>query len=94
MTFWILVAVFAACQVADLWLTAKALSLGAREANPVSAWLIEKSGSVWAGGLPVKVAVTALIAWSGSSVIAVFAIGLYAAWVLPNNWGVVKRLGG
>lgn len=92
MTFWILVGLFALAQVADLWLTSKALSLGAREANPVSAWLIEKSGSVWVGGLPVKAAITALIAYSGSSVIAVFALGLYAAWVLPNNYGVVKRL--
>ena len=89
----VLFALLVLSQVADLYLTQRALSLGAKEANPVSRWIIERTGSVWLGGLAVKVPVLVLVYLAGEPVLVAFALALYG-WVVWNNWSVVKRLGG
>jgi len=86
-----LAALLLALQVGDLYLTHKALALGAREANPISRWIIEKTGSVWLGGLSVKAPVFVLVVLAESPPLTVFAIALMC-WVCWNNWSVVKQL--
>ena len=93
MTFYILIAVLLLLQVADLVLTHRALELGAREANPIAAWLMAKTGSVWFAGIVAKGPVFVLVALAGSSPLAVFAIALMG-WVCWNNAQVIRRLGG
>lgn len=47
------------CQAADTVTTLHGLSLGAREANPIVAWIMEKSGTP--GFIAVKAGVTLLV---------------------------------
>lgn len=47
------------CQTADTVTTLHGISLGAREANPVVGWIMEKSGTP--GFIAVKAAVTLLV---------------------------------
>ena len=47
------------CQTADTVTTLHGISLGAKEANPIVAWIMEKSGTP--GFIAVKVGVTLLV---------------------------------
>jgi hypothetical protein len=47
------------CQTADTVTTLHGLSLGAKEANPIVAWILEKSGTP--GFIAVKAGVTLLV---------------------------------
>lgn len=88
--------VFMLANLGDAWLTAQGIRLGARELNPVFAWIIVVSPRfVWA----IKLAGAVLILWA----IWTWSEGLFRAcliWALSlpfiyacfNNWRVLQRL--
>jgi len=93
MTFYILITILGLLQIADLFLTHRALELGAREANPMMAWLINKVGNMWVAGIGAKAPIFLLVLWCESIPLTVFGIALMT-WVCWNNAQVVKRLRG
>lgn len=93
---YVLLAVFAALQIADIATTLRALKLnpGAREANPVMRWFMARFGML--GGLVVpKLVVSAftisalLYAYASNPIVALAALGLVCAayaYVVLHNW--------
>lgn len=83
-------AVLAALQVADVWTTNRALSNGAREGNPLIAWLMGYLGPNWWLGkaalaalflVPLAVVGPQIATWVSLAIL----IPAYG-WVVRNNW--------
>ena len=82
------------CQAADTVTTLHGISLGAKEANPIVAWIMEKSGTP--GFIAVKVGVTLVVLYHypviSSDLLAV-ANGVTCA-AAAHNMRVANQLGG
>ncbi len=78
-------------QALDLYLTTLAIEAGGSEWNKVSAWLIDRLGSVWLGGGLVKALLTAAVYATGVQRLAEYAVVLMFA-VLWHNWVDIRRL--
>ena len=72
----------------DMYTTMVALQQGAREANPVLAWLFKHFSPLWTMVVVKAVGVAALV-WVGSFYLNVIACAVYA-WVVINNWKVIR----
>ena len=79
---------FIVLQGFDMYTTIVALHQGAKEVNPVLAWLFERFPP-----LPVMVVVKALgvaaLVWADSFYLNIVLCAVYA-WVVINNWKVIK----
>ena len=85
----VFLAVFVLLQIADVWTTHKALSMGKREANPFLARLFEYFNPVKVMVLVKPVAVIAL--WVADiPIVTVAACALYVA-VVVNNYKVISK---
>ncbi len=80
--------IFVVLQVLDIWTTLTALKQGGREMNPVLAWLFKHFPPLWTMVVVKAFGVAALI-WAGSVYVTSAACALYA-WVVINNWKVIK----
>jgi len=76
--------------LADAWTTRRGLAGGLREANPVSRWLIERTGRVWVATLAFDAVVVWVCAWFLDSIAPAAA----TAWLVAAGVGqlVVARL--
>ena len=81
-------AVFIILQGADIYTTMIALQQGAREANPLLAWLFKHFPPLWTM-VVVKAFGVAALTWAGSVYVNIAACAIYA-WVVINNWKVIK----
>lgn len=90
MIYFALVAVLAALQVADVWSTNRALRAGAREGNPLIAWLMARLGRAWWLGKAAMAAAFLVPLWivgpqPATWVALAILIPAYG-WVVRNNW--------
>ena len=81
----------------DFHSTKKALELGAYEKNPITRWLIEKTGKLWAGAIIVDLAIFALLLslyslMPGFILIMLFVGGLAQIYVARNNYKLADKL--
>jgi hypothetical protein len=81
-----------ACQAADTATTLHAVSIGAREANPVVAWLLENTGP--GGFIAAKIAVTLLFLkyYPEISTDLVILVNAVTCGVAAHNARVIYRL--
>jgi hypothetical protein len=84
----VFLAVFVLLQIADVWTTHKALSMGKREANPFLARLFEYFNPVKVMVLVKAVAVIAL--WYTAYWPLTAALCLLYLWVIDNNLKVIR----
>ena len=82
--------VFLALQIADVWTTIRALKLGATEANPVVAWLMEKTGSGWPFVKLAGAVAGAYTAWAGGGLWVVWVLCAIYVYVVYSNWQIIK----
>lgn len=87
--------VFSILQLADIWTTNKALSMGGREINPVMRWLMAKLGVipalVWMKAVVVFIAYKYI--YPHPSLIEVFGIvTAFYVYVIYNNFKAIKIL--
>lgn len=85
---WVFLAVFVLLQIADVWTTHKALSMGKREANPFLARLFEYFNPVKVMVLVKAVAVIAL--WYTAYWPLTAALCLLYLFVVDNNWRIIQ----
>ena len=88
----ITVAVFLVLQLLDVWTTTKGLKLGATESNPIIGSLISKLGKLW----PVVKLAMAIIGgyflFKAGLLWLIWLLCLVMAWVVWNNYKVIKNL--
>ena len=93
---WVILGAYAIAQAADIYTTKRALkSTGAREGNPVVAWLMRVLGNNWPYA---KVAVSAAAAYvmyaygGGYGLVGVGVIALLTFAVAISNYKLAKKL--
>lgn len=81
---------FVALQVGDVLTTNKALATGAKEANPIVKWLMDKIGDKW---WVIKIPIIAIMfgviytpAW-----VILIPINILYIWVVWNNYKVGRK---
>ena len=92
-----LTVLLAAMQVADFVLTRATLRRGGKELNPIARWIIARAGM--SGLLVAKLAAgvggAAVLCWIALQLPVatwlIAALCLLYAWVIHNNWGVLRR---
>ena len=87
----ILLSIIAVLMALDVYTTKLALDKGAREANPVVRFILDKFG--YGGFVVVKVALVGYLFWLGSAVpdwAALLIIGAYI-WVVYNNYSFSRK---
>ena len=84
----LLLVVFIILQGFDMYTTIVALHKGAREVNPVLAWLFEHFDPL-PTMIMVKAFGVAALVWVDSFYLNIAACALYV-WVVINNWNVIK----
>ena len=88
----ITVAVFLVLQLLDVWTTTKGLKLGATEANPAIKWVMDKVGKLWP---VVKLALSLIggyMMFYAGLLWFIWLLCLVMAWVVWNNYKVIKSL--
>lgn len=84
-------AAWALAVLADIWTTCRGLARGATERNPIILWIMAGTGSE--GWIPVKVAVSAVIAatmvLTGLSWL-LWPLAALTGWVAWHNWRLVQ----
>lgn len=84
--------VFLILQVADVWTTTKALRMGATEANPVIAWVMNRTGRAWP---LVKLTLAfggGYLMWSEGLLWAIWTLCAVYAIVVISNWLAIQDL--
>ena len=84
----VFLAVFVLLQIADVWTTHKALSMGKREANPFLAYLFTRFSPVPTMVVVKAVAVVAL--WYTAFWPLTAVLCLLYLFVVDNNWRVIQ----
>jgi len=78
--------IFAASQIADVYTTAAGIKRGAREANPVVAWLMDRLGKAWwVGKLAPSLAIGAGLAMIGLWPVLLAAAAVFFYIAARNN---------
>lgn len=94
MDYRIITALLVACSLADRSLTIRGLYLGAKELNPVGAWMIRKAGHNWSSLLIILflLGVGELVLKNPDGIVVGYALLFIYCLVLLSNTGQLRKL--